>query len=101
MTAGGFLCYTKDVFCLFISIEIRRGGERRGASSMGAIKQKKPPGTITPILIEHGINYIVYPFATKEITLFEMSFFPESQSFDKSDRGGVSWINRCYNTMYL
>lgn len=44
MTAGGFLCYAKDVFCLFISIEIRRGGERRGASSMGAIKQKKPPG---------------------------------------------------------
>lgn len=44
MTAGGFLCYTKDVFCLFISIEIRRGAERRDASSMGAIKQKKPPG---------------------------------------------------------
>ena len=43
MTAGGFLCYAEDVFCLFISIEIRRGGERRGASSMGAIKQKNRP----------------------------------------------------------
>ena len=56
---------------------------------------------VSPIFIEHGINNIVYPFATKEITLFEMSFFPESQLFDKSDRGGVSWINRCYNTMFL
>lgn len=34
MTAGGFLCYTKDVFCLFVSVEIRRNAERHGASSI-------------------------------------------------------------------
>ena len=44
MTAGGFLCYAEDVFCLFISIDTRYNEVRRGASSMGAIKQKKPPG---------------------------------------------------------
>ena len=31
MTAGGFLCYTKDVFCLFLSLETRRNAEGRGA----------------------------------------------------------------------
>lgn len=31
MTAGGFLCYTKDVFCLFLSLETRRNTEGRGA----------------------------------------------------------------------
>lgn len=45
MTAGGFLCYAEDVFCLFISIDTRYNEVRRGASSMGAIKQKKPPGS--------------------------------------------------------
>lgn len=43
MTAGGFLCYTKDVFCLFLSLETRRGAEGRRASSTGVIRQKKPP----------------------------------------------------------
>lgn len=45
MTIGGFLCYTKDVFCLFPSIETRRNAEGRCASSMRAIRQKKPPGS--------------------------------------------------------
>lgn len=30
MTAGGFLCYEEDVFCLFVSIEIRRNAEGSG-----------------------------------------------------------------------
>ena len=45
MTAGGFLCYTKDGFCLFLSLETRRNAEGRCASSMRAIRQKKPPGS--------------------------------------------------------
>lgn len=51
MTAGGFLYYAEDVFCLFISIKTRRNAEGRGVrlrpstvgncvSLMGDIKQK-------------------------------------------------------------
>lgn len=47
MTAGGFLCYTKDVFCLFISIEIRHNVEERGAQyerdGQGSAKEVQLP----------------------------------------------------------
>ena len=60
MTAGGFLCYAKDIFCLFISIEIRRNVEERGAQyerdGQGRAKEVQPPTRCDFLPLKKGLR---------------------------------------------
>lgn len=62
MTAGGFLCYTKDVFCLFVSVEIRRNAERHGASSIRRHSAEKAARqrTLCPLLGQLSDFFVLF-----------------------------------------